>query len=226
MGSKWYYDQAGKKQGPVSQGSLVDLLESGVISEETLACPEGSADWRPVRYVLETEAGLSASMPPLESRGTHMMDPAQGIKRTPVILVILFTFLTCGIYYPCWFLTRRSAINVLDSKYKLNKGVFVAAIVVFSVSVALALVGGALQGLGEDLNKVRYVQIASWVDAVDSVLSVILSLVMLWQCFRVQFIFKQHFSKQPGKAQSFSNLATFFFQHMYLQYKINGFYAP
>ena len=47
------------------------------------------------------------------------------IKKTPVILTIVLTVITFGIYYPAWFLTRRQAINTLQSKEKLGSGVFV-----------------------------------------------------------------------------------------------------
>ena len=55
------------------------------------------------------------------------------IKKTSILVVIILTFITGGIYFPIWYLTRREAINQLHSTEKLGKGIFILGIVVFSL---------------------------------------------------------------------------------------------
>jgi hypothetical protein len=147
----------------------------------------------------------------------------QDVKKTPVILTIIFTFITGGIYYPCWFLTRRDQINALHSQEKIGKGVFIFGIVIFSISLFLALVSGFLEGMGEELGTAEFLAMAKGVDTVDTLLSLVVGITLLVQCFKVRRIFRNHLNDHLGRNISFSGLATFFFQIYYLQYKINRF---
>ncbi|MCZ6770160.1 MAG: DUF4234 domain-containing protein [Acidobacteria bacterium] len=148
---------------------------------------------------------------------------SQDIKKTPVILIIVFIFITAGIYYPCWFLTRLEQINELDSDEKLGKGVFIFGIVLFSISLFLALISGVLEGVAEGLGDADFLAMALGVDAIDSVLSLVVGITLLVQCFKVRRIFRNHFKEHLGRNILFSGWATFFFQIGYLQYKINRF---
>ena len=147
----------------------------------------------------------------------------QDMKKTPVILTVIFTIITVGIYYPCWFLTRRDRINELHSHEKIGKGVFIFGIVIFSISLFLALVSGFLEGIGEGLGMAEFLVMAKGVDAIDRLLSLVVGITLLVQCFKVRRIFRDHFNDHLGRNISFSGLATFFFQIYYLQYKINRF---
>jgi len=145
----------------------------------------------------------------------------QHMKKTPVILTIIFTIITAGIYYPCWFLTRRDQINELHSHEKIGKGVFIFGIMILSISLFLALVSGFLEGMGEGFDTVEFLVIAKGVDGIDKLLSLVVGITLLVQCFKVRRIFRNHFNDHLGRNISFSGLATFFFQIYYLQYKIN-----
>jgi Trk-type K+ transport system membrane component len=105
----------------------------------------------------------------------------QDVKKTPVILTIIFTFITGGIYYPCWFLTRRDQINALHSQEKIGKGVFIFGIVIFSISLFLALVSGFLEGMGEELGTAEFLAMAKGVDTVDTLLSLVVGITLLVQ---------------------------------------------
>ena len=131
------------------------------------------------------------------------------IKKMPVILIFVFSLLTAGIYYPCWFLSRRDQINKLHSNEKLGKGVFIFAIVIFSICLFMDLVFGFLEG-GED------------VDAVYGLLSLVVGIALLVQCFKVRRIFRNHFNEHLGRNISFSGWATFLFQFSYLQSLLSG----
>mgnify|MGYP005865705369 CR=1 FL=1 len=147
----------------------------------------------------------------------------QVVKKTPVILTIIFMIITAGIYYPCWFLTRRDHINALHSREKIGKGVFIFGIVIFSISIFLVFVSGFLEAMGEELGMSEFLLMAMEVDFVDSLLSLVVGITLLVQCFKVRRIFRDHFNGHLGRNISFSGWATFFFQIFYLQYKINRF---
>ena len=147
----------------------------------------------------------------------------QDMKKTPVILTVIFTIITAGIYCPCWFLTRRDQINELHFHEKIGTGVFIFGIVIFSISFFLPLVSGFLEGMGEELGTAEFLVMAKGVDAIDRLLSLVVGITLLVQCFKVRRIFRNHFNDHLGRNISFSGLATFFFQIYYLQYKINRF---
>lgn len=161
--------------------------------------------------------GNPLSAPPVvqESVG-GVPQSGQELKKVSVILIIFLTVITAGIYYPAWFLTRRNAINSLQSKEKLNSGVFVFAIVVFSISLLLAFISGASEGLGE-------MDTAKGLDAFSRILDLVAGITLLVQCFKVRRIFNEHFNVHLKRDIQFSRVATFFFSIYYLQYKVNRF---
>ncbi|MCI5138607.1 MAG: DUF4234 domain-containing protein [Candidatus Electrothrix sp. AR1] len=147
----------------------------------------------------------------------------QDIKNTPVILTVFFTVITAGIYYPCWFLTRRNQINKLHSREKLSKGFFILGIVIYSISLLLACGSGVFEGIQEANGTAEFLKIAEGLDSVDKFLTLFISIIMIMQSFKVKRIFQDHFDDYLRRNVSFSGLATFFFGIYYLQYKINKF---
>jgi len=147
--------------------------------------------------------------------------PAATVKRTPVILIILFTVITAGIYYPAWFLTRRHAINALQSKEKLGAGVFIFGIVVFSLSLLLMMASGVFEGLYEALHDAEYLAISKGIEAIDKILSAVIGITLLVQCYKVRRILREHFNTHFGHNVYWSGVMIFFFQIYYLQYKVN-----
>jgi len=138
------------------------------------------------------------------------------LKKMGILLLIFLTVITGGIYAPVWFLTRRNAINGLQSKEKLGFGVFVFMIVAFGISALLAFISGMMEGANE-------MGTAERLDAYSEILGWVAAITLLVQCFKVRRIFNEHFNAHLQKGISFSRTATFFFQIFYLQYKINRF---
>jgi hypothetical protein len=147
----------------------------------------------------------------------------QDIKKTPVILTVFFTLITAGIYYPCWFLTRRCQINKLHSHEKLGNGLFILGIVIYSTSLLLVCVSGIIEGIQEANGTTEFLTIAEGLDSVDGFLTLFICIAMIIQSFKVKRIFQDHFDDYLRRNISFSGLATFFFGIYYLQYKINKF---
>src|SRR5580765_8512215 len=67
-------------------------------------------------------------------------DVPTGLKRRSVVLMIVLSIVTFGLYYPIWFLRRRAALNRLDSPRKLRLWPFVIVIAwfVFQFMVGIA----------------------------------------------------------------------------------------
>jgi hypothetical protein len=143
------------------------------------------------------------------------------LKRTSVILVIALSFLTVAIYYPVWFLRRRRALNGLHARDKLNAGVFVVAIVLFSVGLLLMLMSGALEGFGEGLGRRDLLAVSKGLEGFAQFLNLVAAIALLIQCFKVRRILSEHMQARTGRPVSLSGPATFFLQIFYLQYKIN-----
>jgi len=162
-----------------------------------------------------TQAGRPAGMPGFD-RGT-------GLRKTPVLLTILLTFITLGVYYPCWFLSRLDAINSLLSREKLGRGVFVFAVLLAGISILLNAGAGVLEGLGEGSRNPDLIGMVGSLVAFDRFISLTAGVLLLIQSFKVKRIFQQHFNEHLNQNVAFSSLATFFFQIYYLQYKINRF---
>ncbi len=140
--------------------------------------------------------------------------PPHEIKRTSVLLVILFVIITAGIYYPAWFLTRRKALNKLNSKRKLGSGVFIVAIVLFSASLLFEFAAGGAEF-------VEAVELMETLDLINDLLNSIAAIILIIQCFAVKNILSDHFSLEWKAGASMSGIATFFLQLFYLQYRIN-----
>ncbi len=216
----WYYHESGQQKGPVSETTLRGLFTDRVIPPSTLVWREGMAEWQPASDALGSGIAPNITPPPVPM--TQSSKPTEhSIKKTSVILTIIFTIITVAIYYPCWFLTRRESINALNSREKLGRGVFIFAVVMFSVSLFLSFVIGGLEGLGEGLNNMEFVAISKGVDAIDRIIFTVAAITLLVQCFKVRRILRQHFNEHLGRDVPFSSVALFFLQIYYLQYKIN-----
>lgn len=227
---QWFYTQHGQQQGPLSEDDMVAMFRAGRLSADTLVWTEGLEEWTAARDIesLLPKAMFPPPIPVSQSNSTREIatgsteQPAKhDIKKTPVVLSIIFTVITAGIYYPCWFLTRREALNSLKTTEKLGKGVFIFAVVVFSVSLLLSFVSGGLEGIGEELSDIEFIAMAKMVGAVGRLISAVASITLLVQCFKVRRMLREHFAQHLGQPVVFSGVALFFFQIYYLQYKIN-----
>ena len=134
--------------------------------------------------------------------------------------MIVFAILTFGVYYPIWFLRRRSALNRLDSPRKLPAWPFVIIIAwfVFQAGVAIAAGGDPpRQPFSE-----RTVLVLNFVQFAIAIL-------MLVQSFTTKDILEDHLAGPEDHVPNallvetvkLSGLLTFFFQIFYLQYVIN-----
>ena len=68
--------------------------------------------------------------------------PPAGLKRRSVIVMILFTLVTFGIYYLVWFFRRRNGLNNLNSPRKLQMWPLLLFAALFVVDFVVALAAG------------------------------------------------------------------------------------
>jgi hypothetical protein len=129
------------------------------------------------------------------------------LKKTPVLVVLLFTVITLGLYFPIWFLRRRKALNHLAPEDdNVN-------VVVFGLAglFVLAFCFGLYQGLQSGMGAIptRNAQLTTRIVDLVSRLFVIVA------SFRVKTILEGHYPER------LSAVWTFFLSIFYLQYRIN-----
>jgi hypothetical protein len=142
-----------------------------------------------------------------------------GLKRRSVLLMIIFTIVSFGLYIPIWFFRRRAALNGLNSPRKvlLNPLVLFTSVNVINLIVAIA----ASPGTPEEMIG----PIARILDLIQLVAGVL----MLWQCFVIKDILQDHLTPVhengvplfASERVTLSGILTFFFSIFYLQHIIN-----
>ena len=77
----WYYQESGQRKGPISEGDIGKLFETGSISAETLVWTEGQTSWEKASAI-ESLVPPTFSPPPLQSHDA--MTPAPPVAPSPV----------------------------------------------------------------------------------------------------------------------------------------------
>ena len=142
--------------------------------------------------------GLANSAPGSMPAGKGEAGAEAQLEEYPLWLLILISILTLGIYAPVWFLTQRRALNGLRAEEKLGPGVFLLILVLCSINAASDSPGSSI----------------GW-EVLSGLLGLAAWIISLIQSFKVRRIISAHW------AVPLSGVATFLFQHLYLQYKIN-----
>lgn len=145
-----------------------------------------------------------------------------GLKRRSIILMLVLSIVTFGVYYPIWFLRRRAALNRLDSPRKLRMWPFVIVIAWFVFQSILGIAAGSAprgQAMGEGVALfLNLVQLA-------------VGILMVVQSFFTKDILEDHLIGPGDHVPSLlsvdtvklSGAMTFLFQIFYLQYVINRY---
>ena len=139
-----------------------------------------------------------------------LLGPPIALKRRSVLLMIVLTILTLGLYYPVWFLRRRAALNRLESPRKLQLWPFLIFLAFWLLQIVIVIASGPESpeqtiGAGASL-LLRLSRLA-------------VGILMVVQCFFIKDILEDHLA--GPEAVTLSGLMTFFFQIYYLQYAIN-----
>jgi hypothetical protein len=127
------------------------------------------------------------------------------LRRRSVVAMIALTLVTIGLYYPCWFLRRRVALNRLGSAKKLALWPFTLVLAYQIVTLAYGLISppAIAPGSADELVLV--------------IVRLAVAVLMLIQTFRVKDILEDHLHPTG----ELSGVLTFLVGTFYLQYKIN-----
>jgi hypothetical protein len=124
-----------------------------------------------------------------------------GRERRSVLLCIVLSALSLGLYSGIWLIRRRPFLNALHASKKLGSALPV-------MSLGLGAIGLVVSVSGKDGAPIS--QLASTVAGIATLVA----------NFRVAAILRSEFSR-TGRFLSVSSVGTFFFGIYYLQYKIN-----
>lgn len=144
-----------------------------------------------------------------------------GLKRRRVITMIVFIFLTLGLYYLIWFFRRRTGLNRLNSTRKLQLWPLLALAADYVIEIGFGLAAG---------EQTIDAAFGSGVAGLLALVRLAVGIVMISQCFIIKDIIEDHVAPaDDGLRPMFvervklSGLATFFFSIFYLQYAINRY---
>ena len=143
-----------------------------------------------------------------------------GLKRRRVLVMIVFTIITSGLYYLIWFFRRRNGLNALNSPRK----VALWPLLLFGADLAIEVVLGFVSG-----ERGVAAAIGTMPATFFLLVRFVCGLIMIWQCFVIKDIIEDHLSGPDDGAMpnvfiervQLSGLATFFLSIFYLQYAIN-----
>jgi hypothetical protein len=150
-------------------------------------------------------------------------DPApdsHGLKRRRVIVMILFTLATFGLYYFVWWFRRRPGLNRLNSFRKLALWPLLLMAAINAIQIAIAILAG--QTPVADV-------IGSSTATVLNLVQFAIGVLMIVQSFRIKDMIEDHATPESGSGPMFgehvqlSGLMTFFFSIYYLQWAINHY---
>jgi Domain of unknown function (DUF4234) len=145
-------------------------------------------------------------------------DRPAGLKRQSVILMIVLTMITAGLYYPFWFLLRRDALNRLDAQTKLSLSALLLILAGTAINTFGALASGSSspeQAFGENVAMIL------------TLFRISTGILALVQCFFIKQILEDHLTGPDGDGSTvrpqveLSVPMTFFFGVFYLQHVIN-----
>jgi hypothetical protein len=145
---------------------------------------------------------------------------SHGLKRRSVLLMIVFMFITLGIYYPVWWFRRRPGLNRLNSPNKLPLWPLLLMVAMFVIQFVLAFVAA-----GRPLADV----IGEGGVGVELLFRLGVGVLMLVQTFRVKDIIEDHATPEfesgsiLNERVTLSWPMTFFFSIFYLQWAINRY---
>jgi hypothetical protein len=145
------------------------------------------------------------------------MAETDSLGRTPVILVVFLTIVTCGAYVPIWYIRRRSILSGLNTSTKppryLPYGLLSLYFVLF---VDIVLVGAG----------VSLFPAAVSADEIYSIVSFVHVLVNMFLAFTAVDILDEYSCDGLTTHRSLAWIRAIVLSVIYLQYEMNRLPAP
>lgn len=131
---------------------------------------------------------------------------ANGFKKVPVSLVVLYSILTLGIYLGYWFLSRKNSIRNLKGSHVIPFKWWWVFTILLILSFLNRFIGSII---------LTPYGIAVF-DSIDMILSFYFLGLLYYSIFRMKGIFEEEYDEKI-----FSSWLLVVFHIWYLQYKIN-----
>jgi len=140
------------------------------------------------------------------------------LKRRSVIVMIIFTIVTLGIYYVVWFFRRRGGLNRLNSPRKLQLWPLLVLTAYFAMAFAIGVASGdqPTEAVLGDAAKLL------------TLTDLLIGILMVWQCFIIKDILEDHLTPEDDGSRAMftervqlSGFMTFIFGIYYMQHVIN-----
>jgi len=159
--------------------------------------------------------------PPKAAVADYPISPT-GLKRRSVVIMIVLTIVTAGLYAAIWFFRRRTAFNRLNSPKKLQLWPLLIFTSYLLIDLAIAFASGSAPPAET---------IGGRAALVLTLVRLPVGILMLWQCFTIKDILEDHLAGPEDDLShplfvervTLSGLMTFLFQIFYLQYVINRY---
>jgi predicted membrane protein len=146
-------------------------------------------------------------------------------KKSVVILVIL-SYITLGIYPFIWYIKRSKELNNLNTQAKLKKLISVIPLSLYILIIIFAIAGAYLIYS----NPTQYSSQVSSISQIPIEILIISSIILVFGLLLFIFILALGFKTRKilnqalinkGEKVKISGFYTFFFNFLYLQYEIN-----
>ncbi|HUQ89610.1 MAG TPA: DUF4234 domain-containing protein [Vicinamibacterales bacterium] len=155
---------------------------------------------------------------PPKSRVVDPEPASHGLKRRSILVMILFVFVTFGLYFLIWWFRRRPGLNRLNSSKKIALWPLLSLAALYVIQFAVGVVEEVTQDALDPSGGV-----------VLSVAQLVVGFAMILQAFRARDIIEDHAAPEGESGRMFggpvelSGLMTFFFSIFYLQWAINRY---
>jgi uncharacterized RDD family membrane protein YckC len=120
----WYYAEAGKQVGPVTDEQFVELVRTTAINDDTLVWHDGLTDWAPYRQIKNSQAAAAAAAPgtagtfPAVQGGPGMAICAECKKTFPMAEMIHHgNSYICAACKPIFMQKLAEGANIGDMNY-------------------------------------------------------------------------------------------------------------
>lgn len=131
----------------------------------------------------------------------------QQLPQISVLLIFALSFLTLGIYNLYWLYKRCSEVNGLLDEPKIPTGLMNSVIALFAANIILSIWGSAA--------------VDETILLLSNLVNLIYAVLLIYLVFVLRHRLNLLANAVKGDASWFWPIMTFFFQALYLQYKIN-----
>ena len=128
------------------------------------------------------------------------------IKKSPVVLTIIFNVLTLGIYSCCWFLIRRKGFNKVSKSEKLGINIFIIGLILRIVIIMLYTASGVFEteGTQDALATEENIKL------VAALLRLVFVVILIVQSFKAKAMLEEYRQNKDQFSTPLSGTATFF----------------